>query len=98
LSFPLLNRDLLDLTALLIFLNLYPTVERDSDGFDHEASGSINEEGYGMPSLSQCVAIRSIFIKRTIRQFSIFKGFCEGDGWQVLTAAKWTELRALAGR
>ena len=84
--------------TLTKFLNEFPGVEMDGDGFDSAGAGYENENGYRMPSLAQCAAIRAILKARGIKQFSIFNGYIEGIAWQDLTQAKWTEQKALAGK
>jgi hypothetical protein len=74
-------------------------IEYDGDGFDNAAEGYANEYNYKMPSVTpQCPNIRVILIKYKIKRFAIFQGYIEGPDWQDLTAAKWAEQRALAGK
>ena len=84
--------------TLTKFLNEFPGVEMDGDGFDSAGAGYENENGYHMPSLAQCAAIRAILKAKGIHEFHIFNGHIEGPAWQDITKAEWTEQKALAGK
>jgi hypothetical protein len=84
--------------TLTDFLNRFPGARIDGDGFDRKAEGYLNGEGYQMPSLPQCSAMRQILKDHAIPEFHIFNGYIEAGEPADITLAQWGEQRALAGK